>query len=185
MKKSLLSLFFLTAMLCIVGVNNAWADVTASVSGTTLTFSYSGSGSSAMTDYKDVDGSATPKRPSTWVYGVTKVVINEGVTTIGSYAFQGCSGITEIHIPTSVTECKAGAFIGCTGLANIYYAGTPNQWASIDFGVASSECTGHPFYATTASNHSFYFYDKATQMHRKYSVFIAPFQKVHFSLEHS
>lgn len=163
MKKSLFYSLFLTAMLSIVGTNQAWADVTAKVSGTTLTFSYSGSGSSAMTDYKDVDGSATPKRPAAWVYGVTKVVINEGVTTIGSYAFQGCSGISEIHIPTSVTECKAGAFIGCTGLANIYYAGTPNQWASIDFGVSSSECTGHPFYATTASNHSFYFYDKDTE----------------------
>lgn len=165
MKKSthLFQLCLLVIFLCFTGTNNALADVTASVSGTTLTFSYSGSGSSAMTDYKDVDGSATPKRPGTWVFGVTKVVINEGVTTIGSYAFQGCSGITEIHIPTSVTECKAGAFIGCTGLANIYYAGTPNQWASIDFSVASSECTGHPFYATTASNHSFYFYDKATE----------------------
>lgn len=159
--KVLVGLF--TLILCLIGTNSAWADVTASVSGSTLTFSYSGSGSSAMTDYVDADGSSSPKRPTTWVYSVNKVVINEGVTTIGSYAFQGCSGIKEIHIPTSVTECKAGAFVGCTGLASIYYAGTPNQWAGIDFGVASSECTGHPFYATTASNHSFYFYDKATE----------------------
>ena len=144
--------------------SKAWGEVTASVSGSTLTFSYSGSGSSAMTDYVDFEGSGSPKRPTTWVFSVTKVIINEGVTTIGSYAFQNCSGITEIHIPTSVTECKAGAFIGCNGLANIYYAGTPNQWASIDFGVASSECSGHPFYATEEeSNRSFYFYGKNTE----------------------
>ena len=162
MKKFLLYSFFITAMLCIVGINNAWADVTYTLSSGTLTFSYSGSGSSAMSDYVNAD-TGTPKRPITWPTQVTNVVINEGVTTIGSFVFQGCANITSIHIPTSVTLCKEGAFIGCTGLANIYYAGTPNQWANIDFTITNNECNSHPFFASTASSRSFYFYGKNTE----------------------
>ena len=159
MKKSLLYSFFITAMLCIVGINNAWADVTYTLSSGTLTFSYSGSGSSAMTDYVDFDGSGSPKRPAAWTFSVTHVVINEGVTSIGTHAFQGCSSLQDITIPTSVTTCKTGAFTGCEAMTKIYYAGSPNQWAVIDF----ADETAHPFGALNTTADYYFYGDKSNR----------------------
>jgi len=171
MKKSLLYSFFITAMLCIVGINNVWGairhgNITYSTSGSTLTISPVDGTDGVMGDYKDFDDSsisASEKRPAAWTFGITEVVIEEGVTAIGASAFQGMTYLAKVHIPTSLTLIKARAFQGCTQVATIYYAGTPNQWAQIDFTVTSTYCYGHPFNASSASNRSFYFYDQSTK----------------------
>ncbi len=41
------------------------------------------------------------------------------VTSIGVFAFNGCSGITSIEIPNSVTSFMGGAFNGCSGITSI------------------------------------------------------------------
>ena len=46
---------------------------------------------------------------------VKTVEISDGVTSIGNYAFRGCSGLTSIEIPNSVTSIGMYAFSGCTG----------------------------------------------------------------------
>ena len=47
------------------------------------------------------------------------LVIPDSVTSIGSYAFRGCSGLTSVTIPDSVTSIGSSAFYGCTGLTSI------------------------------------------------------------------
>ncbi|MDR1682777.1 MAG: leucine-rich repeat domain-containing protein [Candidatus Symbiothrix sp.] len=47
---------------------------------------------------------------------IARVVIEEGATSIGVYAFADCSNLTEITIPTSVTSIGAYAFAGCSSL---------------------------------------------------------------------
>ena len=42
-----------------------------------------------------------------------------GVTEIGSFAFDDCSGLTSIKIPSSVTSIGDGAFYGCSRLTSI------------------------------------------------------------------
>ena len=42
-----------------------------------------------------------------------------GLTSIGGFAFSGCSGLTSITIPSSVTSIGTGAFSSCSGLASI------------------------------------------------------------------
>ena len=40
---------------------------------------------------------------------------------LGGLAFRGCSGLTSLTIPSSVTSIGSGAFEDCTGLPNLYY----------------------------------------------------------------
>jgi hypothetical protein len=58
--------------------------------------------------------------------GLTEVTIPNSVTSIGNYAFYGCTGLTEVTIPDSVTSI--GAFYGCTGLMKVTI---PNSVTSI------------------------------------------------------
>ena len=45
--------------------------------------------------------------------------ISSSVTSIGNYAFYGCSGLTNITIPSSVTSIGDNAFTYCSGLVSI------------------------------------------------------------------
>ena len=56
---------------------------------------------------------------NTLIAGCMTTVIPESVTSIGDYAFSGCSGLTSINIPESVTSIEYYAFSGCTGLTSI------------------------------------------------------------------
>ena len=69
---------------------------------------------------------------------VISYVIGNSVTSIGSSAFQGCSGMTSITIPNSVTSIGSSAFSGCKGLTSITI---PNSVTSIGSSAFSS-CTG-------------------------------------------
>ena len=50
---------------------------------------------------------------------IKSVTIKDGVTSIGEWAFDGCTGLTSITIPNSVTSIGDGTFYGCTGLTSI------------------------------------------------------------------
>lgn len=49
----------------------------------------------------------------------TEVVIPEGVTSIGDYAFIGCSSLTEVVIPERVTSIGDYAFADCSSLSGM------------------------------------------------------------------
>ncbi len=66
------------------------------------------------------------------------VEIPDGVTTLGNYAFNGCTGLTEITLPDSLTTINQNAFSGCTGLTEITL---PDSLTTIKQS-AFSDCTG-------------------------------------------
>ena len=72
------------------------------------------SGTGTMMDYDIVDSPAAQKKDS-----VKKVVIEDGVTSIGNGAFKYCSSLTDITIPGSVTSIGTYAFSGCTALTEV------------------------------------------------------------------
>ena len=55
--------------------------------------------------------------------GLTSITILEGVTSIGSYAFSSCSGLTSVTIPSSITSLDEYAFYGCTSLGSVTFEG--------------------------------------------------------------
>ena len=50
---------------------------------------------------------------------IKTVIVENGVTSIGSYVFCGCSSLTSITIPDSVTSIGEYAFYGCLSLTSI------------------------------------------------------------------
>ena len=73
--------------------------------------------------------------------GLTSVTIPSGVTSIGSSAFSGCTGLASVTIPGSVTSIGDSAFYGCSGLTSCNYTGTLAQWCNISFrSYASNPC---------------------------------------------
>ena len=65
---------------------------------------------------------------NTLIAGCKDTFIPNSVTSIGDYAFYGCSGLTSIEIPNSVTSIGRGAFFGCSGLSHLVF---PNSITSI------------------------------------------------------
>ena len=53
------------------------------------------------------------------VYTAKSISIPEGITKIGSYAFCGCSGVKELVLPSTLTEIGEQAFYGCSGLESL------------------------------------------------------------------
>ena len=73
---------------------------------------------------------------------MSSIVIPDGVTIIGEYAFSYCSGLTSVTIPDSVTSIGYEAFYGCSGLTAINFQGTMAQWQAIEKGSYWDNSTG-------------------------------------------
>ncbi len=68
---------------------------------------------------------------------VTDLVIPDGITSIGSFAFEGCSSLTSVTIPDSVTEIGNFAFSDCYTLTAVYITDIA-KWCEIKFLSSSS-----------------------------------------------
>ena len=133
MKK--LYILFLCAILCTATLNaqtwncgdpniNGGADVTATLSGSTLTIS----GTGDMADYAEAEDQPWASHQSF----ITKVVIGDNVNNIGYQAFQNCSSLIEVTIGNSVTIIDRGAFRACSSLDEVVFGNsvtTIGGWA--------------------------------------------------------
>ena len=52
-------------------------------------------------------------------YEIRKAAIEDGITSIGKYAFYGCSGLTKLTLSHSVTSIGNSAFEDCSGLEKV------------------------------------------------------------------
>ena len=104
-------------------VETAWA-ASSGTCGDKLTWSLSDdgtltiSGTGKMKDYGDNYGMSV----APWYVGssqVKTVIIEDGVTSIGDRAFDGCTKLTRVVIPDSVTSIGYSSFRGCYSLPSV------------------------------------------------------------------
>lgn len=125
MKKNLKKIVLLlaviaTAVLCFAFSASAKTVAASGSCGDNVTYTYNSStgelvisGSGAMWDCSEfVSGPF-------YYSNIKSVVIENGVTTIGSNAFEGCDYLTSVTIPSSVIAIGSYAFEYCDGLTSI------------------------------------------------------------------
>ena len=62
------------------------------------------------------------KGPAPWIRGkknITSVIIDTNISTIGTYAFYGCTGLESARLPDSVKLISNFAFSGCKCLTSV------------------------------------------------------------------
>ena len=64
---------------------------------------------------------------------IYRVIINDGITCIGSAAFQYCSNLVDVNIPESVSSIHDHAFYHCTSLTKISIPGSVYNLADSAF----------------------------------------------------
>ena len=118
--------FFTLFVLCVFSLCTIHAEITWSLSDDgTLTIS-----GTDMPNYRD--GSTFNNLGAPWFSQrevIKKNVIRNGVTSIGDYAFAGCSGLTSVTFGNSVTSIGYQAFAGCSSLTSV---AIPNSVTTIE-----------------------------------------------------
>ena len=108
--------------LCLLLVLSVLPGRASALSGTTggLNWSLSGgtlriSGAGAMPNY--TDGGMAPWYGS--AQAINRIVVEEGVTSVGSLAFYGCSAAVRASLPSTVTAIGDRAFKNCTSMTYV------------------------------------------------------------------
>ena len=124
--KRLFTFFFALLSACTF---SAYADVVEGTCGDNLTWTLNTEASTLVID--GTGAMADYYSSSPWyayrAY-IKSVTLPDGLTSIGNYAFDGCSSLTSITIPNSVTSIGDDAFYNCSGLTSITI---PNSVTSI------------------------------------------------------
>ena len=160
MKKLLsiiLSLVMLLSALPIFDITALADDLTTGSCGENVTYSYDSdsktltiSGTGAMYDYSS---SNSPFYNNTQIQ---TLVIDNGVTVIGRYAFKGCTIIRDITIPNSIIRIGVNAFSSSILIARTVRINSLEAWCNITF---ESE-TSNPFSGMALSNNKLYLNDE-------------------------
>lgn len=89
------------------------------------------------------------------------IIIHDNVTSIGSYAFQNCTGLETITLGSGITTIESNAFDNCRWLKNIYYKGTPSAWNDININSSGNSllmCSTKHYYSETEPTDTTYKY---------------------------
>ena len=70
--------------------------------------------------------------------GIESITLPRSLTSMPNSTFYQCLNLTSVTIPTNVTTFNNGCFEGCTYLRNVYYEGSVEEWAKINFNYKSS-----------------------------------------------
>ncbi len=66
-------------------------------------------------------------------YNLQKITIPNGIVNIEKNAFEGCSGLNSIMLPSSLKRIGNEAFYKCSSLIDVYFEGDVDDWIKIVF----------------------------------------------------
>ncbi|MFR4354329.1 MAG: leucine-rich repeat domain-containing protein, partial [Oscillospiraceae bacterium] len=119
MKRLVSALLCLCILLTLLPVSAMAAENVSSGScGDNLTWELDAEGTLTISGTGDMwDYTWQEKTPWASSYSsIKEVILKNSVTSIGEYAFSGCSSLTSVTIPNSVTSIGEYAFSGCSSL---------------------------------------------------------------------
>ena len=155
------------ALLCLT-VSSAWAqgpwtsgDCTLTLSNGTMTVS----GNGAMADYASEED-----RPwHDYSSNITSLVVESGVTTIGSRAFFNFMALTSVTLPEGLTAIGASAFGSCSSLQSITIPSTVTSIGNYAFmkskAISDVNLYANPDNLTWGNTSLDFKQSKATQCH--------------------
>lgn len=116
------------------------------------------SGNGSMRSYSDIAYDLMPP----WRSRTTKVIIEEGVTSIGQDAFYECKNIQNIIIPESVNSIDYRAFDRCYNLTSVTIgSGVTNIESEAFYNCTSLKSVTIPYNVTSIKIRAFgYYYDR-------------------------
>ena len=121
-----------------IGSNNCGAEG----SNVTWTLNSEGvlsiTGTGEMAGFSKYDGLSTSAPWDSRRNEIKSVIISDGVTSIGDYAFPYCGNLTSIVIPDSVTSINYSTFRNCSSLTSIVIPGSVTSIGSEVFLGCSS-----------------------------------------------
>lgn len=95
---------------------------------------------------------------SDYSFDIKQIIIEPGVTSVGSNAFKGCSRVRSVTIPDSVTSIGTYAFYGCLNLNNITIPDGVTVIGSYAFGnISTISSVEIPSSVKYISKYAFYF----------------------------
>lgn len=113
------------------------------------------SGTGAMNDYSSSSSQSAPWNQDGNISKITSIEVQNGVTSIGKYAFRNCTTVTSILLAESVTTIGSAAFNGCTNEnLTVDVKGASVICNSGCFGLSSSPVVGtiYVYDSTTFTN---------------------------------
>ena len=69
--------------------------------------------------------------------GLTKVVLSEGIESIGYSTFSENPNLTSVYLPSTLKKIDSYAFDDCNKLSKIYFNGTTVQWRQLTYNSSS------------------------------------------------
>ena len=149
MKRFLGTLLCLCMLLTLLPVNALAAETVSSGScGSNITWELDSdgtltiSGTGEMRDYYIEPWGYLDTPWSDNCSDVKRIIIEKGVTGIGSAAFRNCDNLWSVTIPNSVTSIGYGAFIACNNLKEVYITDIA-AWCKIKFESLASNPLYH------------------------------------------
>ena len=108
-------------LLCAMGADAAERTVTASgTCGTNVSWELYDDGDMVIKGTGKMKDYSTSGAPwYSYRSSITSVTINNGVKSIGSFAFYDCSSMTDVTMPESLTSIGSKAFYNCSGLTSL------------------------------------------------------------------
>ena len=66
---------------------------------------------------------------------IESIYIGSGITILGDWIFYSPDSLTAVYLARGITVIEAGAFASCQNLQNVYFAGSEAEWAAVQIGA--------------------------------------------------